>query len=211
MRLAVLGDIHGDVASLRRVVNQVRRAAPDRVVCLGDVVDCPAPRRRAGEAVRPFGEVVDWDPALADLLAGAEVVRGNQEERVAELVDVRRVPAACRALLDAPRRWIEGDIEMVHGHELPWVRVQADWSCPLEAPVRRVLLFGHHHRNAVYRAGPDRDWSSVRRPPVRAGISQPLLGPTLVNVGPVLGVASWVLLDTEADTVTHHFDPSYAR
>jgi predicted phosphodiesterase len=207
----VLGDVHGDVAALRRVVARLGRARPDRVVCLGDVLDCGAAERAAGDADRPFAEVTDWDAELADLLAGAELLRGNQEERVAELVGAGGVPEECHRLLRAPRRWAAGDVEVVHGHELSWTRVRDDWYCPLDAPVRRVLLFGHHHRNALYRVGGERTWAALERPALRAGAPQRLGGPALVNVGPVLGAASWVLLDTEADTITHHFEPSYAR
>ncbi|MGE5591295.1 MAG: metallophosphoesterase family protein [Bacillota bacterium] len=38
MRLAFFGDVHGNLAALDAVLSDVRRASPDAVVCLGDLV-----------------------------------------------------------------------------------------------------------------------------------------------------------------------------
>jgi len=43
-RIAFIADIHGNLAALEAVVEELRREAPDRVICLGDVaVDGPQP------------------------------------------------------------------------------------------------------------------------------------------------------------------------
>ena len=39
MRTALISDIHGDEATLRRVLHDIEGQACDRVLCLGDLVD----------------------------------------------------------------------------------------------------------------------------------------------------------------------------
>lgn len=38
MRLGVFGDVHGDYASMLRVLSALESAGPDRIVCMGDLV-----------------------------------------------------------------------------------------------------------------------------------------------------------------------------
>lgn len=46
MRLAVLGDVHGNAFALRAVLDDIRAASPDQVLNLGDTVwGCADPAR----------------------------------------------------------------------------------------------------------------------------------------------------------------------
>ncbi|MFC4639435.1 metallophosphoesterase family protein [Deinococcus hohokamensis] len=76
MRVAIFGDIHGNLPALTAALSDLRAQAPDALVCLGDVaMDGPWP-----------GECVDRVAAL-----GCPVVRGNADRMMLE------PPAAFRA------------------------------------------------------------------------------------------------------------------
>lgn len=69
MRVAVFADIHGNLPALEAVVEDLRAASPDALVCLGDVaLSGPSPR-----------ETVELLSAL-----GCPVVRGNADRQALE-------------------------------------------------------------------------------------------------------------------------------
>lgn len=70
MRVAVIGDVHGNAFALEAVLQRVRAASPDLVVNLGDQVEGAADPARAA--------ALQW--ALAQ--EGALEVRGNNEEKL---------------------------------------------------------------------------------------------------------------------------------
>ena len=90
MRLAVFGDVHGNLAALEAVLEDIARADVDALVVLGDVVNA-APDSRAC-----------WQRVLA---LGCPLVRGNHERYVAhyghedapELLEDRFKPVAWSA------------------------------------------------------------------------------------------------------------------
>jgi predicted phosphodiesterase len=112
MRLAVIADIHGNVAALQAVLVDVKARAADRIVNLGDCISGPL-----------------WPRETMDLLEsmGLPTVRGNHDRWVAETPRERMYPSdafasdrltpAQRAVLGAlPARVDLGDgIVAVHG------------------------------------------------------------------------------------------------
>lgn len=112
MRLAVIADIHGNVAALQAVLVDVKARAADRIVNLGDCISGPL-----------------WPRETMDLLEsmGLPTVRGNHDRWVAETPRERMYPSdafasdrltpAQRAVLGAlPARIDLGDgIVAVHG------------------------------------------------------------------------------------------------
>ncbi|MEF2279296.1 metallophosphoesterase family protein [Deinococcus sp. YIM 134068] len=70
MRVAVIGDVHGNAFALEAVLREVRAAAPDLTVNLGDQVEGAADPACAAA----------WQAELAE--AGALEVRGNNEEKL---------------------------------------------------------------------------------------------------------------------------------
>jgi len=50
MRIAVLADIHGNVRALRAVMDDLKQAAPDRVLNLGDTVSGPLEAAETADA-----------------------------------------------------------------------------------------------------------------------------------------------------------------
>jgi predicted phosphodiesterase len=109
LRLAVLGDIHGNIAALEATLTQVKRAKPDRIAVTGDLVL---------HGPRP-AEVVERIRALdAD---GALVVQGNTDIAVADFDYsaafpwLDEVPAAHRAASE----WAH---EQLADDQLDWLR-----------------------------------------------------------------------------------------
>ena len=68
MRIAILSDVHANVEALDRVEAALQRLAPDRVLCLGDVVGYGASPDECCERVRRIASVVV--PQLAFLVPG---------------------------------------------------------------------------------------------------------------------------------------------
>jgi hypothetical protein len=173
-------------------------------VSLGDALEC----RLAGGAApadRGLDAVVDWQPEVARLLDGATRVRGNQEERIAAHLARQDVPDGMRSLLDAPLVHADGWVTACHGHELTWHELEPDLWCPTGTPADvPVLVFGHHHRSALYEITPD----GVRSVDVTSGVPVGL-DPArryLVNVGPAqTATPASVVLDDEERTVTFRF------
>ncbi len=72
LRLALVSDIHGNLAALEAALAEIERAAPDRILILGDLVQ---------NGPRP-AEVIDAVQALE--AAGAYVIAGNTDIAVAD-------------------------------------------------------------------------------------------------------------------------------
>ena len=73
MRIAVLGDVHGNLAALEAVLRDLRAASPDVVVNLGDLVSGPFDPAGAAAAQMAL-----------DAQAGAHTIAGNHERHVLE-------------------------------------------------------------------------------------------------------------------------------
>jgi len=72
LRLALVSDIHGNLAALEAALAEIEKAAPDHILILGDLVQ---------NGPRP-GEVIDAVMALEG--AGAYVIAGNTDIAVAD-------------------------------------------------------------------------------------------------------------------------------
>ncbi|AKH15701.1 metallophosphoesterase family protein [Deinococcus soli (ex Cha et al. 2016)] len=205
MRLAILGDVHGNAFALRAVLDDIRAASPDQVLNLGDTV---------------------WgcaDPASAWALqqeCAPPSVRGNTDERVAGLRDGKetmrawvraRLPADVPATLAALPTHLDtadGEVRVAHGSpRSPWEDLMLTGTPDGHTrPARfrelrerlggfrfgaggRVCIVGHTHREMLTVVD----------------------GLTVVNAGPVsrqkdgLPLARWVQLTRRAGHWTAEF------
>ena len=169
MRLAVISDVHGNAFALEAVLREVRRAAPDQIINLGDQVEGSADPARAAELQAALGAVE---------------VRGNNEEKlwpggrrtplsreVGAWLETQ-VPAATLARLAAlPLTARLDDVFICHGtpasawESLLWVwqpegsggfyrsRDPQQLRTLLEPLGARVVLCGHTHRPGATRVG----------------------------------------------------------
>ncbi|WP_058975579.1 metallophosphoesterase family protein [Deinococcus grandis] len=171
MRLAVISDVHGNAFALDAVLREVRAAAPDLIVNLGDQAEGSADPARA----------LEMQAELA--AAGALEVRGNNEEKLwpggrrsalslsygawltantdpALLARVAALPLTARAL--------GGALLACHGtpdsawHSLLWVwdhggfyraRDPRELRAALDPLGAEVVLCGHTHRAGTTRVG----------------------------------------------------------
>jgi hypothetical protein len=205
LRYAVLADVHGDVAALRAVLHHLRRLGVLTVVYVGDLLDCRVSKRDVpGFVFSEPADVFDPDPALIGLVGDAVLIRGNQEERISELVPDEALPGWVRPVLTAPVTRRTGFAELTHGHTLPWRELSPGVWCPAGAPfTQSLLVHGHHHRNALRRREGDR----VTDVPAPPGVPVRLEPDAqyIANVGPVRGAdPSWLLVDEADRTVTYH-------
>lgn len=164
MRIAILADIHGNLAALQAVVNDLDRQGVDDVLVGGDLVD----------GGRQPAEVIDL---LRDRRWA--VVRGNSDRGIVEVLDGAVILAppwhACaewtlgqlgptrveflRGLPTAVRRALPGGRELLVVHATPWhdrgiVRPDAPIEVArrlLSAGQADVVAYGHIHR-AYHRA-----------------------------------------------------------
>jgi predicted phosphodiesterase len=172
MRAAVISDVHGNAFALEAVLRELRAAAPDLVVNLGDQVEGSADPARA-EALQ------------ADL--GALEVRGNNEEKL--WPGGRRSPIARKygdwlaaqvdaadlarlAALPLTARALDGTLFACHGTPTSaWDSLLWNWQpdgtgggfyrareprelCALVDPLlAQVVVCGHTHRPGATRVG----------------------------------------------------------
>ena len=212
MRYAILTDIHNDVSALRVVLDAVAHHQVDRLLSLGDVFDCKIGKKQAGTHVfTRSADVFDATPELPSLLAGALLVRGNQEERIRSLVPDHALPGHAVSILDTPRIHQTAFADYTHGHAVDgWREVEPGRWCLLHARFSgRLLVHGHHHRSALdsFPAAGTRDWTSVERPPIRFGNPVVLRRDLryLANIGPVRGAEPhWAIVDEAEETITYH-------
>ncbi len=212
MRYAIVTDVHNDVPALRAVLDAVARQKVDRLLSLGDVFDCKIGKKHAGAHVfTRSADVFDATAELPSLLAGALLVRGNQEERIRALVPEHALPSHAMSILDAPRVHRTAFADYAHGHAVDgWREVEPGRWCLLDARFAgRLLVHGHHHRSALYSFPADgaREWASAQRPPIRFG-EPVVLSPDrrhVANVGPVRGAEPhWAIVDEADETITYH-------
>lgn len=124
MRVAALYDIHGNLPALEAVLDDVQRAAVDRVVVGGDVVPGPMPRETLAR--------------LLDLEIPTQFIRGNGDRAVLEHVAgvaTGSVPEAFRPVI----RW---NAEQLDAHH---VQAMATWPGTLRLEVEPLgsVLFCH--------------------------------------------------------------------
>ncbi|MEW6754894.1 MAG: metallophosphoesterase family protein [Candidatus Latescibacterota bacterium] len=156
MKLAVLADIHGNQAALEAVLQAARRAAAQRVVCLGDVVGYgPDPagciRRLAEvEAVMVLGNHdqamlepgrIRWFNRFArHSLIHSRSLLGADELRYLAQSAFRRGESGAVFAHANPLR--PEDWELLYTHEqVSWCMERLDWQ---------VAFVGHTHHAALY-------------------------------------------------------------
>jgi len=159
MRVAALYDIHGNLPALEAVLEEIRRAAVDRVVVGGDVVPGPM----TGETLA----------CLLDLEVPVQFIQGNGEVAVlAERTGTeppdwyRTIPEPARAIV----RWQAQQLDPEHE------RLLATWPMTLRMPIPGLgdVLFCHatprNENEIFFRVTPEE-----RLLPVFDGLDVPLV------------------------------------
>ncbi|WP_221088560.1 metallophosphoesterase family protein [Deinococcus aquaedulcis] len=204
MRLAILGDVHGNAFALQAVLDDLRASAPDLVLNLGDTVwGCADPARAWAlqQEHAPPSVRGNTDERVAGLRAGKEEMRSwlraQLPDRIGETL------AALPTFMDVAG----GEVRVAHGSpRSPWEDLMLTEDGRSTRPAHfaelrerlgdfaydrggRVCVVGHTHREML----------SV------------VDGVTVVNAGPVsrqkdgLPLARWVALTRRAGVWTPEF------
>lgn len=176
MRIAVFGDVHGNLAALEATLGEIERLKPDRIVVIGDVVD-GAP-----------DSLACWNRVAA---LGVPLLRGNHERYLFDYGTERASPEWSMPHF-APVRWARKQCD-------DGVRAQmAALPLHLKLPEAPELLFVHasfrNDHDSLFAHTPDEtivpffEGSSepwiIRGHNHLAGI-KPWKGRTIVNLGSV--------------------------
>ena len=130
MGLALIADIHGNLAALDAVIAALKQEQPDRVICLGDVASTgPQPHEVLGR-LRATGWPVVMGNADAELLAPIAIPDTNEDAR--KIADISRWCAA--QLDDADRAH-----ERTRGHGQRAARGRAQVLLPVGEQVRELV------------------------------------------------------------------------
>lgn len=210
MRYAIVSDLHGRADQFERICRDAGRYRADRVILTGDYLESKVSKRRHDPTVRwDADQVIDHDPGLWRRLSGCDLVRGNQEERIADLLSADQVHADLAPLLRAPERMVlDSGLVLVHGHRFDWRRYQGRWI-----PGRRdiadapgpVVCYGHSHERLAGRVPGGSPDGTVELLEVRAGHPIRLLPGYLhlLNLGAAReSEGHWLAYDEASQTVT---------
>ncbi|KZE38017.1 hypothetical protein AV656_03545 [Bhargavaea cecembensis] len=192
MRYALLGDIHSSVEDLKDVLNDIQKHAPDaELIGTGDLFECIISKKRAPfERFTKLDDVMLYSDELLDMLS-FPTVRGNQEERIAQITDSDE-PLLQRIRMMEERIAIGKSAQVIHGHQWEWGG--DPWMPVLPETGPDLIFYGHSHDSGL----------SIENQVEEIGFGVPYSvtkGRTFVNVGAVVGDRAWVLYDP-AGTVT---------
>ncbi|MCG0238766.1 MAG: metallophosphatase family protein [Firmicutes bacterium] len=164
MRLAVIADIHGNLAALEAVLADIRRQGADAVVCLGDVAFKGPQPAECVDRLRQLG--------IPCVLGNTDRwLAGGLPEAVAARPGMAEMAEWCRQQLGPERlRWLEGlpfahtvdlgglTVRAVHGSPrsedeftFPWL-TEEELMPLLEGVAEAAVCVGHHHLPMVRRA-----------------------------------------------------------
>lgn len=128
MKLVIASDIHGSAYWCQKLMEEIQKENPDRVILLGDLL-YHGPRNDLPRDYAPKQVI----PMLSDIREKIVAVRGNCEAEVDQMV----LPFPC--LADYAEILVDGQLfHLSHGHH------QNPQNLP-PLPVGSIFLFGHTH------------------------------------------------------------------
>jgi diadenosine tetraphosphatase ApaH/serine/threonine PP2A family protein phosphatase len=172
MRIAILSDVHANVEALDRVEAALQRLAPDRVLCLGDVVGYGASPDECCERVRRIASVVllgNHDAAVAGRMDYAYYYEAAR--RALDWTAQRLSPASLAWLRSLPYTHREGAVGYSHGspvlpaeYEYVFALEQARELLPHLRRLPEVTFIGHSHLCKAFALAEDGEVSDVTGP-----------------------------------------------
>ncbi len=157
MRIAVLADLHANLPALGAVLSAIRRAQPDCIVCLGDIVGYGAEPEACIEMMRSISATTVLGNHDADVVNHTEAPGTNPQARLLHQWTRSQLSASAIAYLRSlpPVKIEAGEFIAVHGCYLNETHVTGYvTSTMLEANLRaiatrpewpRLALCGHTH------------------------------------------------------------------
>ena len=128
MKILIASDLHGSAYWCRRLMEEIEKEQPDRIVLLGDLL-YHGPRNDLPREYAPKQVI----PMLSSLKEKILAVRGNCEAEVDQMV----LPFPC--LADFSQLFVDGRLmHLTHGHH------QNPQNLP-PLPQGSIFLYGHTH------------------------------------------------------------------
>ena len=128
MKILIASDLHGSAYWCRRLMEEIEKEQPDRIVLLGDLL-YHGPRNDLPREYAPKQVI----PMLSSLKEKILAVRGNCEAEVDQMV----LPFPC--LSDFSQLYLDGRLmHLTHGHH------QNPQNLP-PLPQGSIFLYGHTH------------------------------------------------------------------
>ncbi len=155
MRYAIISDIHANLPALEAARDSLRAEAPDRTVCLGDVVGYGAEPEACCSLVRELADVCvlgNHDAAVSGRMDYSYYYDAAREALDRHVSLLSQEHLAWLSSLPYSHRVREHDVEFCHGapgnvEEFDYVFVleQARALLPLWDSLARVTFIGHSH------------------------------------------------------------------
>lgn len=186
MKYAILGDLHSHTEKTKRVLEHMKKIAPDATVLgLGDLYECTIGKRKARDirnAKLEEAAIITSD--FEELLTFPSII-GNQEERIALVTGLKQFS-------QYEEKFTIEKATLLHGHQFDWDENFEPTFPKISTP---ILFFGHSHRAAIYEEGIRKE--ITYNTPIYVGDK-----PYVINVGSVVETMDWCLYDSTAMTVT---------
>ncbi|MGX7244715.1 metallophosphoesterase family protein, partial [Enterococcus quebecensis] len=191
----ILSDIHDNLEHLLKVLS-IYISKP--VICLGDIFEVLVSKSKL-ETFRfeTLDQVLYYNPKMTEVLDSVRMIKGNQEERLEQLVPSEKLPRKLYELLNNMQETVllEERFLFIHGQQFVWEEIDYDLWCP-NVDIRNpfCLFYGHSHHDAFFEV--------VDSQPIKIDFtySKPIfLDPNkkyLINVGAIKNdPLSYVILD----------------
>ncbi|MBO0422169.1 metallophosphoesterase family protein [Enterococcus plantarum] len=200
----ILSDIHDNLEHLLKVLSRYKSKP---VICLGDIFEVLVSKSKL-ETFRfeTLDQVLYYDPKMTEILDSVRMIKGNQEERLEQLVPSEKLPRKLYELLNNMQETVllEERFLFIHGQQFVWEEIEYDLWCPnVDIPNPFCLFYGHSHHDAFFEL--------VDRQPIKIDFtySKPIfLDPNkkyLINVGAIKNdPLSYVILDTKNNFITFY-------
>jgi len=218
MRWALFSDIHGNLEALEVVLDAIRKAKVDRMVCLGDLVGYGASPNECVDLVRASGAATiagNHDHAALGLL---DISEFNDHARAAILWTQEAItPSTAEWLREREMVVVEPGLRIAHaspGNPDHWnyILTPIDADCEFPKFDEPVCFVGHSHVPGLFVLGPAPDgtnftFSRESMLPANEPVTLPVGQRAIVNVGSVGQPrdrdprAAWVLYDDATGTV----------
>jgi diadenosine tetraphosphatase ApaH/serine/threonine PP2A family protein phosphatase len=203
MRVAVISDVHGNEPALQAVLEDVDRAAPDEVWCLGDTVGYGAAPNRCCEIVEARADLALLGNHDLVALGGIDIDDFNDDARAAALWTRAVLEPRWREwLASLPSHGERAGVALFHAsaRDPVWEYVLSAQAAAasLDAVSAPVVLVGHSHialsiakhdgdlDGGLAPAGTERDLAQARWLLNPGSVGQPRDGDAR---------AAWLLLD----------------
>lgn len=156
MKIAIISDIHSNLAALNTAIEYIREESVDKIVCLGDVVGYGPRPNECIKIIRENCQICLMGNHDHAVLGLTDTYHFNQYARDAVLWTTRSLTRVNRAYLEnLPFTHHENELLFVHStpvHPEEWHYILSEYEAKqyLNSMKQRVCFVGHSHIPAIF-------------------------------------------------------------